>query len=73
MNVLNKSFNPVPDRSNSYNNILKFIGRKKYITFANLSLSYFQVKVAKRLLGLCCISKVQFHCVFFFLLIFFSF
>ena len=48
-NVLNESIHPIPGRSNSYNNILKFLGRKKFKTFADLSNSYFQMKVHKKL------------------------
>ena len=49
MNILNKSIRPVPGRSNSYNDILKFMVHKKYLIFADLSSSYFQVKVPERL------------------------
>ena len=39
MNVLNQSIHPVPGRSNSYNKILKFMDRNKYMIFANLSVT----------------------------------
>jgi hypothetical protein len=48
-NVLNDSIHPVQGRSNSYNDILKFLGRYKFFVFADLMSSYFQVKVHKRL------------------------
>ena len=47
-NVLNESIHPIPGRSNSYHDILKFFGRHKFIICADLSNSYFQIKVAKK-------------------------
>ena len=47
-NVLNDSIHPISGRSNSYNNILTFFGRWKYLIFADLSSSYFQIKVDKK-------------------------
>ena len=48
-NVLNDSIHPIPGRSNSYNNIIKFFGRHKFLICADLSSSYFQIMVHKRL------------------------
>ena len=48
-NVLNESIHPIPGRSNSYNDILKFLGRHKFFIFADLTSSYFQIMVHKRL------------------------
>ena len=39
-NVLNDSIHPIPGRSNSYNDIIKFFGRHKFLIRANLSSSY---------------------------------
>ena len=47
-NVLNDSIHPIPGRSNSYNDILKFLGRHRFLICADLSNSYFQIKVAKK-------------------------
>ena len=47
-NVLNDSIHPIPGRSNSYNDILKFFGRHRYLICADLSNSYFQIKVDKK-------------------------
>ena len=47
-NVLNDSIHPIPGRSNSYNDILKFLGRHRYLICADLSNSYFQIKVDKK-------------------------
>ena len=47
-NVLNDSIHPVSGRSKSYNDILTFLSRFKYLIFADLYNSYFQVKVAKK-------------------------
>ena len=47
-NVLNDSIHPIPGRSNSYHDILKFFGRHRFIICADLSNSYFQIKVAKK-------------------------
>ena len=47
-NVLNESIHPIPGRSNSYHDILKFFGRHKFIICADLTNSYFQIKVAKK-------------------------
>ena len=47
-NVLNDSIHPMQGRSNTYNDIVKFLGRFKHFIFADLLNSYFQVKVDKR-------------------------
>ena len=47
-NVLNDSIHPIPGRSNSYNDILKFLGRQRYLICADLSNSYFQIKMDKK-------------------------
>ena len=47
-NALNDSIHPIPGRSNSYIDILKFFGRHRYIICADMSNSYFQIKVAKK-------------------------
>ena len=46
-NVLNESIHSIPGRLNSYNDILKFLVRYKYLIFMDLSSSYFQIKVHK--------------------------
>ena len=48
-NVLNESIHPIPGRSNSYNDIIKFFGRHKFLICADLSSSYFQIMVHQRL------------------------
>ena len=45
-NALNDSIQPIAGRSNTYNDILTFLGRYKYLIFADLTSSYFQIKVA---------------------------
>ena len=45
-NVLNDSIHPIAGRSNGYNDILTFLSRWKYLIFADLTSSYFQIKVA---------------------------
>ena len=45
-NVLNDSIHPIAGRSNGYNDILTFLARWKYLIFADLSNSYFQIKIA---------------------------
>ena len=47
-NVLNDSIHPISGRSKSYNDILMFLSRFKYLIFADLYNSYFQVRVAKK-------------------------
>ena len=47
-NVLNDSIHPIPGRSNSYNDILKFLGRQRYLICADLSNSYFQIKMDRK-------------------------
>ena len=47
-NALNDSIHPIPGRSNSYNDILKFLGRHRYLICADLSNSYFQIKMDKK-------------------------
>ena len=47
-NVLNESIHPIPGRSNSYIDILKFFGRHRFIICADMSNSYFQIRVAKK-------------------------
>ena len=47
-NVLNDSIHPIPGRSNSYNDILKFFSRHRYLVCADLTNSYFQIKVDKK-------------------------
>ena len=46
-NALNDSIQPIAGRSNSYNDILTFLGRWKYLIFADLTSSYFQIKIAQ--------------------------
>ena len=48
-NVLNDSIQPVYNVSKTYNDILKFMARHKFLIFADLLNSYFQVKVKKKL------------------------
>ena len=48
-NVLNDSIHPVPGRSNTYNDIIKFFGRHRFLICADLTSSYFQITVHKRL------------------------
>ena len=48
-NVLNESIHSIPGRLNSYNDILKFLVRYKYLIFMDLSSSYFQIKVHKKM------------------------
>ena len=50
-NSLNDSIHPIPGRSNAYNDIMKFMALHKYYIFADLTSSYFQVKVAKKFWG----------------------
>ena len=45
-NVLNDSIHPIPGRSSNYNDILTFMADWKYHVFADLSNSYFQIKIA---------------------------
>ena len=45
-NALNDSIHPIAGRSNTYNDILTFLGRWKYLIFADLTSSYFQIKIA---------------------------
>ena len=47
VNVLNESIHPVPGRSNSDNDFLKIMGWLRYLIFADLSSSYFQVYTSK--------------------------
>lgn len=47
-NALNDSIHPVSGRSNSYNDIMKFMASKPYCIHADLTSSYFQVKVHKK-------------------------
>ena len=47
-NVLNESIHPVSGRSNSYNDILAFISRHKFLIFADLYNSYFQIRVNRK-------------------------
>ena len=47
-NSLNDSIHPVPGRSCAYNDLLKFEARNKYTIHADLTNSYFQVKVHKK-------------------------
>ena len=44
-NVLNNSMRAIPNRSNSYEDITKFLARHKFFIFADLFNSYFQVKI----------------------------
>ena len=44
-NVLNDSLHPIPGRSKSFNDILKFLARQPFLICADLSNSYFQIKV----------------------------
>ena len=46
-NVLNESIRAIPSRSNSYDDIVKFLARHKYFIFADLLNSYFQVRVGR--------------------------
>ena len=48
-NGLNDYIHPISGRSDAYNDILKFLGRHKFFIFADLTDSYFQVKVEKKL------------------------
>ena len=50
-NTLNDSIQPISGRSNAYNDIMKFMARHKFYIFADLTSSYFQVKVAKKFWG----------------------
>ena len=45
-NVLNDSIHPIAGRSNGYNDILTFLSRWKYLIYADLTNSYFQIKIA---------------------------
>ena len=45
-NVLNDSIRPIAGRSSNYNDILTFMAGWKYHIFADLSSSYFQIKIA---------------------------
>ena len=47
-NTLNDSIHPIPGRSFVYNDIIKFLSRKKFTIYADLCSSYFQVKVDKK-------------------------
>ena len=47
-NALNDSIHPVSGRSNSYNDIMKFMATKPYCIHADLTNSYFQVKIHKK-------------------------
>ena len=47
-NSINDSIHPVPGRSSTYNDLLKFEARKKYTIHADLTSSYFQVKLHKK-------------------------
>ena len=44
-NVLNDSLHPIPGRSKSFNDILKFLAQQPFLICADLSNSYFQIKV----------------------------
>ena len=45
-NVLNDSIHPIPGRSSNYNDIQTFLAGWKFHIFADLSNSYFQIKIA---------------------------
>ena len=47
-NVLNDSIHPVSGRSKSYNDILAFMSRHKFLIFADLYNSYFQIRMNKK-------------------------
>ena len=47
-NSLNDSIHPVPGRSCVYNDLIKYMSRKPYTIHADLTSSYFQVKVHKK-------------------------
>ena len=47
-NSLNDSIHPIPGRSSAYNDLLKFEARNRYTIHADLTNSYFQVKVHKK-------------------------
>ena len=47
-NALNDSIHPIPGRSSAYNDIIKFCARKKFRIHADLTNSYFQVKIHKK-------------------------
>ena len=47
-NSLNDSIHPVPGRSCVYNDLIKFMSRKPFTIHADLTSSYFQVKVHKK-------------------------
>ena len=47
-NTLNDSIHPIPGRSSAYNDIVKFAARHRFYVFADLTSSYFQVKVDKK-------------------------
>ena len=47
-NSLNDSIRPIPSKSNTKDDILKFLSRQKYIIHADLFNSYFQIRVAKQ-------------------------
>ena len=47
-NSLNDSIHPVSGRSNSYNDIMKYMASQPYCIHADLTSSYFQVKVHKK-------------------------
>ena len=47
-NSLNDSIHPVPGRSSVFNDLLKFMARKPFTIHADLTSSYFQVKVHKK-------------------------
>ena len=47
-NALNDSIHSIPGRSSVYNDILKFCARKKFRIHADLTSSYFQVKVHRK-------------------------
>ena len=47
-NALNDSIHPIPGRSSAYNDIVKFAANHNFFIFADLTSSYFQVKVDKK-------------------------
>ena len=49
LNVLNESIHTKPGQSNSYNKIIQFLSRHKYHIHADLTSSYFQIQVHRRL------------------------
>ena len=47
-NILNESIHPVPSKSVNINEVYKFLSRPKFIIYADLYNSYFQMKVVKK-------------------------